>query len=286
MPFIPGMSRLEHMAAAITNGNIGAVRTLISNGVDVSQGTSDANGRAMFRRSNCYMTLLQHALLLRQFEIARLLVEAGANPNISGTDAQSPFFLVLSSNLNDAGTLSMLQLFGAAGAEFCEPSYWPLDDTSYATAYYVSFATDMFKVQTAAWIELVDGFSPVQMCVSAGNAAMLRRWIDNPCTVWNCVPSLPSLAVQPVMRTMVDSIMKPWSPSRHNLFHSAHRDTVRVIHEISKASARKFRRGYRLYATVPHEIWELILQLMGREGFPLRTQPSYNRDPNAIPLGC
>ena len=274
------------MAAAITNGNIGAVRTLISNGVAVRQGRTDADRQVMFCRPSCYMTLLQHALLRRQYEIARLLVEAGANPNISGTDARSPFFLVLDSNLNDAETLSMLQLFGAAGAEFCEPSYWPLEHAEYATAHYVSLATDMLKVQTAAWIELVDGFSPVQMCVSAGNVVMLRRWIDNPCTIWNCVPSLPSLAVQPAMRTLVDSIMKPWSPSRHNLFHSAHRDTVRVIHEISKASARKFRRDCRLYATVPHEIWVLILQWMGREGFPLRVQPSYNRDPNAIPLGC
>ncbi len=277
------MSSLEHMTLAITNGNIGAVRTLISNGVDVSQGVIRNNGVV---RPRHYTTLLQHALTRRQFEIARLLVEAGANPNISGNHTRRPFFLVLSSNLSDAETLSMIQLFGAAGAEFCELSYWPFDDTEYALSYYVSFATDLNKIQTAAWFEFVNGFSPVQMCVSAGNVAMLRRWIDNPCTVWNCVPSLPSLAVQPVMRTLVDSIMKPWSPSRHNLFHSAHRDTVRVIHEISKASARKFRRGHRMYATVPHEIWELILQWMGREGFPLRVQPSYNRDPNAIPLGC
>ena len=277
------------LCSAIRSRDADSVRTMIADGVDVNEKLKLV-GWARLSWVTYHTTCLYEAIKVRRFDIGRMLIEAGANPNICGPDKAPPVCAMIFGDFSDQETLDWIQLLSAAGAEFRDsdqPFPANYDDFGNTTRLpvLIEMATEMDKVKTAAWLGTISGFSPLQISVVTSNRFMLRRWLDDPFTAWTCSPPLLSLDCSPAMRAMVESVVKPWSPSRNSLFHSAHRDTVRVIHEISKASVQKFTRSCRFYAAVPHHIWELIIRFLGREGWPLRVQPPYNRDPNSIPLG-
>ena len=195
-------------------------------------------------------------------DVMRMMIDAGADVNKADNIGLYTVDACCSSHSTDKDSLQVCMLLASFGAYL-----WPCDDEEWTAAALAEFQNN---VKTSEWLDSVIDFTPVQICVSLGNGdrlkALLRKQEFDPFTRSEGTPTLSELAAgnQPMLKLCREIRMK-WAPTRHHLFHPAHRSTVYLVMLIVVLIHRT-----RQYSTIylPTECWYLIFENMGRLDWP------------------
>lgn len=199
-------------------------------------------------------------------DVAALLLGLGADPNTETLHGPTTPLSLSVKILDDATALAMVQLLAMAGANLAHPVAGSAE-----TAAETAARRD--KMRTAEWLELVADYSPVQICVSLGRdaelKALLARQECDPFARAAGTPSLAELAAGtgPLLR-LCREVRSKWAPSRHHLFHPAHRSAVASLMLVSRRDANRRALGWQWLSGIPPEIWLLIAENLGRMGWP------------------
>ena len=91
-------------------------------------------------------------------------------------------------------------------------------------------------------------------------------------------PALAGLAAgnRPLLR-LCREVRSCWAPTRHRLFHPAHRSAVLCVMLVVRRSRQRRGFGWGWMAEIPTEIWFVIAEHLGRMGWP-------NDGRDALPL--
>ena len=230
-------------------------RMLIDAGADVNQ--ADETGQTPL------LNATERAQNREWRDVMRMMIDAGADVNKADNSGSTP--LMRAALLpTDKDSLEVCMLLASFGAYL-----WPRDDEEWTAA---ALATGWIRrnIWTREWLESVADFTPAQICVSLGKGdrlkALLRKQEIDPFTRSEGTPTLSELAVrsQPMLK-LCREIRMGWAPTRHHLFHPAHRSTVYLVMLVVLRINRT-----RQYSTIylPTEIWYLIFENMGRMNWP------------------
>ena len=114
-----------------------------------------------------------------------MLLGAGADVNKARTDDGETPLTISAYSLDDAAALAMVQLLAMAAANLAHTT------TRGETAAVIAARRN--KPLTAAWLESVAGFSPIQVCVSLGNGAELEALLRRQeCDPFARLPGTPA----------------------------------------------------------------------------------------------
>ena len=225
-------------------------------------------------KTNNGQTPLFTASWHRHAEVVEMLLGAGADVDKATTDVGATPLLAASWTLNDAAALAMVQLLAMAGANLEQVA----DDGRTAAMN----AADTDKPLAAAWLDSVAALSPVQICVARGNGAgleaLLRRQECDPFARTDGTPALAELAAgnRPLLR-LCREVRSKWAPSRHRLFHPAHRSTVVCLLLVARHTSQHRGIGFLWVTDIPTEVWFMVAGQLGRMGWP-------NGGRDALPL--
>ena len=161
------------------NGHTECVEMLLGAGADVNKARTDTGETPLYTASQESYT-----------KVVEILLGAGADVNKACTDDGETPLTISAALLDDAAALAMVQLLAMAGAD--------LEHAAYDGKTAAMNAADTRKPLTAAWLESVAAFSPIQICVSLGNGAeleaLLRRQECDPFARTAGTPALAELA--------------------------------------------------------------------------------------------
>ncbi|MGB0549830.1 MAG: ankyrin repeat domain-containing protein [Limisphaerales bacterium] len=241
---------------ASRSGHTEVVKILLGAGADPNKATADNN-----------ITPLSWACHRADANMVEMLLDANADPNIAMTDdGMTPLMWSVLQALDDAA-LAVVQLLAMAGADLAQ------DDSSNETAAMKAQHQNLPK--TVAWLNSVANLNQVQIIVALGREDVLRKIlrrgeIDLFSPRAQGTPSITELAaaVRPSMKRLVTEAKLVWAPVRHGLFHPAHRSTVYCILLVARRAPNRLGLGREWIRMIPTEIWFIIIEWLGRVGWP------------------
>ena len=187
-------------------------------------------------------------------EVVELLLDAGADVTKMLDLGRTPLTLAIS-----RGHVEAVKLLAMAGALL--------------TRHTTNIARRNGQIAVASFLEEVEDYSPVQICVALNRGDrlrwLLRYKVYDPFARAPGTPALLELAVphgDPMLQ-LCREVRSKWAPSRHWLFHPAHRSTVFIVLLVAKRRPQGRALAWSWVGNIPPEIWFVIIENLGRLAF-------------------
>lgn len=213
------------------------------------------------------MTPLGWACQRADANMVEMLLDANADPNIATTDNGTTPLIQSVSQASDDQALDVVQLLAMAGADILHV------DVGNKTA--AMRAQDRNLPKTVAWLNSVANLNQVQIIVALGREDVLRKILGRGeidlfsprAQGTSSITELAAVKGDSMKRLVTEAKLK-WSPVRHGLFHPAHRSTVYCILLVAWRAPNRLGLGRDWIRVIPTEIWFIIIEWLGRVGWP------------------
>ena len=243
---------------ASQNGHADVVELLLEHGADADKA-----------RTTDGATPLIMASRQGHNDVVQLLLGHGANPNIARADNDLTPLMMAALR----GHLGDVQLLVAAGADIAMKNVTQRNAAQLARnksnlPVYQQPIRQLQKENLLATAEFLES-NPDQQSVLR---TLVRDGIPNDANALARAISRRAERAPTIDRGILmlcNEIQLRWAPSRHGLFHPAHRLTVLTVLLVARREVQPRGLMWFWVSFVPIEVWFLICEMLGRQRWPI-----------------